>query len=71
MAWHVHFGGDKLSAISDETYAHIRAQLLSAAETGKLAVVVLETSTERFELLWTAGTPIYFSYFDENADSGD
>ena len=71
MAWHVHFGGDKLSAISDETYDEIRGQILAASQNGDSALIGLQTSASHFELIWTPGAPIYFSYFDENADTAD
>ncbi len=69
MAWHVHFGGKKLPAINDETYDDIKQQILSASQNGDTALIGLETSSERLELIWTPGAPIYFSYFDEHADS--
>lgn len=71
MAWYVHFGGDKLSAINDETYTHIRSQILTAASNGDSAALSLSTTSDRYELIWTPGSPIYFSHFDENADTAD
>lgn len=65
MPWHVHFGGDRLTAVDDATFEKIRDQIIEAGRHGATARVELRTATRRIELLWTPGAPIYFEHSDD------
>lgn len=71
MAWTITYGGVEYSAVDDATAAALKKRLAQAAAEGDVAWIHLQTSSAKVELLYTAGTPIAFSWFDEHADTGE
>lgn len=68
MAWNMHYAGEKIGALGDESYESIRGQINLINSGEATGWIHFETSSRKIELVYTPGVPIYFSYFNENAE---
>lgn len=68
MAWNLHYAGEKIGALGDDSYERVRSQIETINSGEASGWIHFETSTRKLVLAYCPGVPIYFSYFDENAE---
>lgn len=69
MAWTLVYASERIGALGDDSYEGIRGQIDTINRTGGAGWIHIETSRTKLEILYTPGVPLYFAYFNENAEA--